>query len=149
MKYTECDIVFVKPIKKEGLVVAVALDLETHSEKYFVHIEYGKDVICRDEDLELISTLEKEIEKVEERMKSFYEDESSRGYVDRHECDLECYITGMRNIETLKYSYAIYVENDELYAYVSFNEDSILSDKDLRILKRLIGEELKKRKNKK
>ena len=63
MKYKECDIVFIKELNKEGMIFGKAIDLETKIEKYFVHIGADEDVICRDEDLEFITTLNDRIQE--------------------------------------------------------------------------------------
>lgn len=67
--------------------------------------------------------------KISNHFKNLYNQEIEKGYVEGHECDFEeCYLSFYRDLNTLD-NYALYVENNKLYAYISFDIDSLVGDK--------------------
>lgn len=67
--------------------------------------------------------------KIDERLKQYYNEEVKEGWVDSNECDFECYKASYRNIEFVENNYALYVENNKLYIYISFDSNSVVEDK--------------------
>lgn len=64
--------------------------------------------------------------KIENKLSEYYNNEIKKGYVNKLECNLECYIKGFRQIDDIEHSYVFYIKNDKLYAYVSmFDNQSI------------------------
>ena len=69
MKFNECDIVFIHPCKKEGMITNYCLDLETLKYKYTVIVENENNdecemYICLEEQLTFITTFEDRLEQV-------------------------------------------------------------------------------------
>ena len=73
-------------------------------------------------------TLEKIYDKIEEKFKSWYNDEIKLGYVEGNECDFdECYLSYYRNIKSLD-DYQLFVKDNRLYAYIGFDINSFQDD---------------------
>ena len=67
-------------------------------------------------------------DKIEERFKSWYDDEVKLGYVEGQECNFEeCYLSYFRNIESLD-EYGLFVKDNKLYAYIGFDTNSFEDD---------------------
>lgn len=67
-------------------------------------------------------------DKIEERFKSWYQDEIKLGYVDSNECDFdECYLSYYRNIDSID-EYELFVKDNKLYAYLGFDKNSFQDD---------------------
>ena len=70
MKFNMQDIVLIKSLKKEGMILEIALDLETKKEKYIIcsnseDLTKQEILIYSDEnDMELITTLDKMFEDI-------------------------------------------------------------------------------------
>lgn len=59
-KFKTSDVVKIKSLNIEGMIVSVGLDLETNKSKYQVYIsdDYGTTYFCLEEDLELKTDLD-------------------------------------------------------------------------------------------
>lgn len=98
-------------------------------EGYNIDINTGKSIGYEDVLNKYNIKKEDVLNKIKKQLKKYYDDEAKYGYIDPNECDLDCYIKSFRNIENIEYSYVIYVENNKIYAYIEFDEDSIVDDK--------------------
>jgi len=64
MKFKICDIVIIKKLKLEGMIVSIGLDLETNQEKYQIHIQnQDYTYFCKEEDLEYKTNLDAIVEE--------------------------------------------------------------------------------------
>ena len=52
------DIVWICSLKKEGLLMGTATDIETGAVKCFVHVDEDESYIISEDDLELVETIE-------------------------------------------------------------------------------------------
>lgn len=68
--------------------------------------------------------------KIDDRLNTYYKDQVSEGYMDPNECDFDCYKSFSLNIDTIENMYSLYVENNKLYIYLSFDYNDILDDKE-------------------
>lgn len=60
MELKTTDIVLIKSLKKKGMIIDTALDLETNKKKYFINVGDEENYICSEEDLEYVTCLEEE-----------------------------------------------------------------------------------------
>lgn len=67
MELKVCDIVLIKSLGIEGMIVSIGLDLETKTEKYQIHVD-GQDYtyFCVKEDLEYKTNLDEMVERFKE-----------------------------------------------------------------------------------
>lgn len=70
------------------------------------------------------------INTINERLKTYYEEEITLGYVDPNECSFEGYKSFYRNIDDVEAIYELYVKNNKLYIYMSFDINSTSEDID-------------------
>ena len=67
------------------------------------------------------------VNKVDDRLKKFYEEEDELGYLEL-ECDYECYLSYMRNIDNILDSIELVVEKGKLVVYINLTIDSYVGD---------------------
>ena len=67
MKYKVCDIIKIKKIDKEGMIVAIGIDLKSGEKRYQVYVQNEEySYFCVDEDLEFKTDLDSILEKIVE-----------------------------------------------------------------------------------
>lgn len=64
--------------------------------------------------------------KVESRLNDFYQDEINEKYVEPNECDFDCYISYLRNLDVILEDVVLVIEDNRLVAYTNF--DTTFSD---------------------
>ena len=80
--------------------------------------------------LNLYNTNELEVsKKIELQFKGYYNDEVKKGYIDKNECDYNCF-KNWRNIEDYIEKVQYYIDDNKLYAYKEFNPYSIYEEED-------------------
>lgn len=110
--------------------------LATNEENEIKFISYNIDLDTGEEltNEELASrfnlTLEDIYSKIEERLQKYYNEELEQGYIDPYECNISCYKSFYRNISDIKNNYTLYVKNNKLYIYISFDDDTMMDDKE-------------------
>ncbi|MBQ2639891.1 MAG: hypothetical protein IJF92_03920 [Bacilli bacterium] len=62
--------------------------------------------------------------KIENKFKYFYKDELKKGYLDKNECDYDCFLE-YRNIDSYSSDLEYYVSDSKLYAYKAFDVVSL------------------------
>ncbi len=67
---------------------------------------------------------------INKRLEDLYQDEIKEGFVEKNECDFECYKSYYRGIENIEDIYSLYVKDNKLYIYVSIKVISAASDED-------------------
>ena len=67
---------------------------------------------------------------INKRLEDLYQDEIKEGFVEKNECDFECYKSYYRGIENIEDIYSLYVKDNKLYIYVSIKIISAASDED-------------------
>ena len=67
---------------------------------------------------------------INKRLEDLYQDEKKEGFVEKNECDFECYKSYYRGIENIEDIYSLYVKDNKLYIYVSIKVISAASDED-------------------
>lgn len=78
-------------------------------------------------------TLDDIYEKINQRLLEYYNEEVKEGYVNSTEYDFENYKLSYRNIEDIESSYVLYVSDNRLNIYISFDID----DYDMKFFKNL------------
>ena len=66
MKIHQLDLVKILPLNIEGIVINLVYDLESKKTKFHVYGNDEKNYICETNDLELISSLEEELDEIVE-----------------------------------------------------------------------------------
>ena len=88
-----------------------------------------KKILTKEEIAELYNTSIKNInEKVIDRFKKYYKDESKLGYIEPREYSFETYLSLYRNIESIDNNYSLIIKNNELIAYIGFDRNSFFDD---------------------
>lgn len=60
----ECDIVKIKNLNLEGMIITKGVDIETKKEKFQIYIDENNTYFCSEEDLIFVGTLDDEIEEI-------------------------------------------------------------------------------------
>ena len=90
-----------------------------------------KKVLSKEEILSLYGYQISDVEDaIKQRFQQFYQEEAELGYVDSNECTFENYLIFYRNISSFDEIYEIYVKNDKINIYFSFDKNSIVEDID-------------------
>lgn len=59
-----CDIVLIKSLNLEGMIISIGKDLETNEKKYQIHIQDQEETyFCKEEDLKFITTFDDVIDE--------------------------------------------------------------------------------------
>lgn len=66
---------------------------------------------------------------IKQQFQEYYNEELSLGYINKNECDYECFIS-LRGIEDYIDKVEYYVDDNKLYAYKEFNPYSIYEEED-------------------
>ena len=74
--------------------------------------------------------LEEVVEKVEKKLDFYYQDEINKEYVDKYECDFNCYLTYARGINNILDEISVVIENGKLVIYINLSKDDINGDKE-------------------
>lgn len=81
-----------------------------------------KSYISKEELVSLFNTDMYEVKSLVERhLKDLYEDEVDEKYLEKNECDFNCYLSYMRGIETLTDNIILVIEKNKLVAYTNFD----------------------------
>ena len=119
-------------------IVSVLIDINLYNEdikdytKKFIGFNVKKDGTFLDKE-ELASiygySLVEIIDRVENRLKAFYEDEAIKGYIEKEECDFNCYLSYARGINNILDEISLVIENNKLVVYINLSKDDINGDK--------------------
>lgn len=75
-------------------------------------------------------SLEEIVDKVENKLRNYYDAEVSEGYVEGEECNFNCYLTYARGIDNILDEISLVVENQKLVAYINLSKDNVNGDKE-------------------
>lgn len=81
-----------------------------------------KTYISKEELVNLLNSDMYEVKSlVETHLKDLYEDEANEKYLEKYECDFNCYLSYMRGIEILTDHIVLVIEKNKLVAYTNFD----------------------------
>ena len=86
-------------------------------------------VLTDEEVMHLFNYSEEQIESlIVDRLREYYNDEVSRGIIDKNTCDFECYKFDYREITEIDYIYALSIEKERLVIYFNLNSTPVIED---------------------
>lgn len=74
-------------------------------------------------------SLEEIVDKVDKKLKDYYQDEIIEGYIDSNECSYNCYLSYARGINNILNEISLVIENGKLAVYINLSKDDINGDK--------------------
>lgn len=109
-------------------ILAIIDEYQTDSKNYvrkymaFNIDKETKTYISKEEIVSLFNTDMYEVKSlVEAHLKKLYEDEVNERYLEKNECDFNCYLSYMRGIEILTDNVVLVIEKNKLVAYTNFD----------------------------
>lgn len=75
-------------------------------------------------------SLEEIVDKVDKKLKDYYQDEIIEGYIDSNECSYNCYLSYARGINNILNEISLVIENGKLAVYINLSKDDINGDKE-------------------
>ena len=101
--------------------------------KKFVSFNVKKDGTFVDDDTlanKFGFTLVDVVDQVENRLKYYYNEEVNEEYIDKDECDFNCYLSYARGINNILDELSLTVEDGKLVAYINMSKDDVSGDKE-------------------
>ena len=107
-------------------------DKDNYTRKYLSYnIDKKTKEFVSNEDIALLYNLDIEdiYNIVDNRLKTYYDEEYKEGYVD-YDCDYECYLSYMRGMDNIMDNVSLTVEDNKIVAYINLNIDSLSGDEE-------------------
>lgn len=123
---------------KDIYMILVTIDKKSEYGDYNIPLyrSYYYDIKSKSQltQKQVINKLQYDENKIYSKIYNYFNDlyiaEVEQGYVNKTECDFEfCYLLRYRCIDRLS-NYALFVENNTLYAYIGFDKNSLVNDKE-------------------
>lgn len=88
-----------------------------------------KSVLTNEEIMNIFGYNFEKIEQlIDNRLYDYYQDEVSKNYINKSECDFNCYKLNYREIQDLSERYTLSIENNKLVIYIDLNSSPTVSD---------------------
>lgn len=121
-------------------IISVLIDIDLYNKnnyiKKYMSFNMNKDgSYLTNEDLSEVFNYDilEVKEKVELKLKDYYNEENNLGYVKKDECDFNCYLKNVIGVEDIINDITLVIENEKLVAYVNLNINNSQYLKNLKI----------------